>query len=260
MLDAYEAQLRDNEGEVLPAGVTREGDGPLFRLFGFSDARGFVGYRDLGGIEGAALDELIARQVEFFAQRGERFEWKLHRHDRPPDLATRLRAAGFVPEEEETVLIATVERIAAEPRLPQGISLREVSERCDFERIEAHERAVWGDVSHTVAVAGDLEGERAADPEAIAFVVAEGGETVVCAGWVRFQAGTDFATLWGGSTLPAWRSRGIYRAVVAYRAQLAAARGFRYLEVDASSESRPILERLGFVAVTTTTPYIWSPG
>jgi hypothetical protein len=29
--------------------------------------------------------------------------------------------------------------------------------------------------------------------------------------------------------------------------------------VDASSESRPILERLGFVAVTTTTPFIWSP-
>jgi hypothetical protein len=29
--------------------------------------------------------------------------------------------------------------------------------------------------------------------------------------------------------------------------------------VDASDDSRPILERLGFVAVTTTTPYVWSP-
>jgi hypothetical protein len=29
--------------------------------------------------------------------------------------------------------------------------------------------------------------------------------------------------------------------------------------VDASDESRPILERLGFVAVTTTTPFVWSP-
>jgi GNAT superfamily N-acetyltransferase len=243
---------------VLPAGVTRERDGPLLRFFGFSDAHGFIGYRDLGGIDGTALDELIARQVEFFAQRGERFEWKLHGHDRPPDLAARLRAAGFVPEEEETVLIAPVGRIAVESSLPEGISLREVTERRDFERIEALERAVWGDASHTVA--DDLERERAADPEAIAFVAAEAGDAVVCAGWVRFQAGTEFATLWGGSTLPAWRSRGIYRAVVAYRAQLAAAHGFRYLEVDASSESRPILERLGFAAVTTTTPYIWSPG
>jgi hypothetical protein len=34
----------------------------------------------------------------------------------------------------------------------------------------------------------------------------------------------------------------------------------RYIEVDASDDSRPILERLGFDAVTTTTPYVWSPG
>jgi GNAT superfamily N-acetyltransferase len=81
----------------------------------------------------------------------------------------------------------------------------------------------------------------------------------VCAGWVRFPAGTEFATLWGGATLPAWRGKGIYRALVAHRAGLAAQRGRRYVEVDASDESRPILERLGFVAVTTTTPYVWSP-
>jgi hypothetical protein len=46
---------------------------------------------------------------------------------------------------------------------------------------------------------------------------------------------------------------------VAYRANLAAERGFRYLETDASDDSRPILERLGFTAVTTTTPWVWSP-
>ena len=74
------------------------------------------------------------------------------------------------------------------------------------------------------------------------------------------ERGTEFATLWGGATLPEWRRRGIYRATVAYRANLAARAGFRYLETDASDESRPILERLGFTAVTTTTPYVWSPG
>jgi hypothetical protein len=54
------------------------------------------------------------------------------------------------------------------------------------------------------------------------------------------------------------RSRDL-RALVAYRSKLAARRGLRYVEVDASDDSRPILERLGFVPVTTTTPYIWSP-
>jgi hypothetical protein len=37
------------------------------------------------------------------------------------------------------------------------------------------------------------------------------------------------------------------------------ARGYRYLQVDASAESRPILERLGFVCLAQTTPYVWSP-
>jgi hypothetical protein len=59
--------------------------------------------------------------------------------------------------------------------------------------------------------------------------------------------------------MPAWRGRGIYRATVTYRASLAAQRGFRFIAVDASSDSRPILERLGFNAVTTTTPDVWSP-
>ena len=63
----------------------------------------------------------------------------------------------------------------------------------------------------------------------------------------------------GGGTLPGWRGRGIYRALVAYRAQLAVARGYRYLQVDALPASRPILERLGFTCLAHTTPYVWDP-
>jgi GNAT superfamily N-acetyltransferase len=255
LLDAYDSQLRGVAPAVLPAGMRAERDGPLVRLVGAPHSG--VGYRDLGGLEGSALDELIARQVRFFAGRGERFEWKLHGHDLPADLPERLRAAGFVPEETETVVVAPVEAGAGEPRPPDGVALREVTDRVDLERIGALSQAIW-DGDHGW-VADMLEAERAADPDSLAIVVAEAGGASVCAGWVRFERGTDFATLWGGGTLPAWRSRGIYRAVVAHRANLAAARGFRYLQVDASDASRPILERLGFVAVTTTTPYIWSP-
>ena len=56
-----------------------------------------------------------------------------------------------------------------------------------------------------------------------------------------------------------WRRRGIYRALVAARARLAEARGFSLMQVDASDDSRPILERLGLIAVTTTTPYVYTP-
>src|SRR5690349_12345058 len=128
LLAAYDAQLRARVPERLPDGVSAERDGPLLRLTGMSSG-GFVGYRDLGGLEGAELDALIARQVGLFAARGELFEWKLHGHDRPADLAERLRAAGFEPEEQETLLIAPVAAAVAEPRLPDGVSLREVTER-----------------------------------------------------------------------------------------------------------------------------------
>jgi GNAT superfamily N-acetyltransferase len=72
---------------------------------------------------------------------------------------------------------------------------------------------------------------------------------------VPAHLGTDFASLWGCGTLPAWRRRGVFRALVAHRAALASAKGFRYLQVDASADSRPILQSLGFVELATTTPF-----
>lgn len=256
LLAAYDAQLRAHVAEPLPKGLVVERDGPVVRLLG-GPGRGFVLYRDLAGLDGAALDELIARQIARFTLRDERFEWKLHGHDRPADLPERLRTAGFVPEEEETVMIARVAAIAGLPRPPEDVMVSEVTARGDLDRIAALESAVWG--GEHPGLADMLEAELEADPDGLAIVVAEADEEVVCAGWVRFERGTDFATLWGGATLPAQRGRGIYRATVAHRARLAADRGFRYLEVDASSDSRPILERLGFTAVTTTTPYVWTP-
>ncbi len=96
-------------------------------------------------------------------------------------------------------------------------------------------------------------------PESMRMVVAMAGDQPVSAARVEFVQGTDFAGLWGGGTVPAWRGKGIFRALVAYRAGLAAARGYRYLQVDALPTSRPILERLGFRPVAATTPYVWSP-
>jgi GNAT superfamily N-acetyltransferase len=148
----------------------------------------------------------------------------------------------------------------AGPPLPAGVRLREVTERADLDRIEDLKVAVWGGARS--GQADSLAREIAGDPAGITVVVAEpdpGPGPVVSAAWVRYVPGTEFATLWGGATLPDWRGRGIYRALVAYRAALAVARGHTYLQVDASPMSRPILEQLGFVAIATTTPYVFTP-
>ena len=77
----------------------------------------------------------------------------------------------------------------------------------------------------------------------------------VSAAWIRFHPGTGFASLWGGGTLPEWRRQGIYSALLAHRARLAKERGYEFLRVDASEDSRPILQKLGLHGVTVTTPY-----
>jgi hypothetical protein len=256
LLRAYDEQMRRVSHSTRP-GITIDRDGPLLRVTG--QHRGFItGPRDLG-VRGAELDALIARQRDFFAARNESVEWKTRAHDLPADLTDRLRAAGFVPEDVETVVIGLVADMAAEPALPAGTTMRQVTDDASIFAITAMECEVWGeDVSW---LADDLMSRRDAAPDDIAiFVVLDDATgTVVSAAWLGFYPGTEFAGLWGGSTLQAWRRRGIYRALVAARARLAAAHGARYLQVDASSDSAPILRRLGFRAVTTTTPYVWTP-
>lgn len=255
LLAAYDQQMR-GAPPTPPSGVTYEHDGPLLRIVG--QHRGLVsGPQDLG-VRGTELDRLIARQRDYFAARGEAVEWKTRGHDLPADLPERLPATGFVPEERETVVVGLAEEMAVrEPVTPAGVAIRRVTADADMCRIAAMESAVWG--QDWSWLAGDLIGRVNTTPDQIAVYVAETESDVVCAAWLVFREGTEFASLWGGSTLAEWRGQGIYRALVATRAAFAAARGVRFLHVDASDDSAPILRRLGFRAVTTTTPYVWSP-
>ncbi|MEU4424368.1 GNAT family N-acetyltransferase [Actinoplanes sp. NPDC024001] len=254
LLAAYDAQMRMPSGAV-PAGMTYERDGPVLRIVG-----GHVGRirapRDVG-MTGAELDRLIARQRDYFRARGEGVEWKLRAHDLPADLPERLVGAGFVAEEPSTVLLGFAEQVAAEPVLPDGVVLRRVSEAEDLRRVADLSSAALGvDCSW---VADDLGARVAADPDQITILVAQAGERVVCTAIAVREPGTEFVALLGGATLPGWRGRGLYRAMIAARAREAVARGFRLLHVDASAASAPILRRCGFHEVTTSTHYQWTP-
>jgi ribosomal protein S18 acetylase RimI-like enzyme len=251
----YDQQMRGLEPRP-PASVRYERDGPLLR--GVGGHRGYIsGPRDIG-VTGAELDRLIARQRDYFAGRGEAVGWQTRAHDEPAGLTARLRAAGFVPQEELTVLIGLTAELATAPVLPGGVVLRWVTADDDMRRIAALQSVVWG--QDWSWLGENLIARIAAAPHDIAVLAAE-ADDVVSAGWLAFfQPGADgFARLLGGSTLPQWRGRGIYRALVAARAERAAARSVKYLQVDASNDSAPILRSLEFRAVTTTTAYVWTP-
>ena len=254
LLQVYDVEVRGSFGASLPPGWSGEQDGPVVRALtngtGFAMLTGTadVGYEELAG--------LVDRTIAYFRDHGRRFEWKTFDHD-PPALRPLLLERGARPEPHETLLLGEATLLAADPVLPDGLTLRSATSRVDLEAVAALQAEVWGD--DWAWLADDLASGLEADPPTTVLLVAD-GDRVVSAAWLTPLTGTSVAGLWGGSTLAAYRGRGIYRALVARRAQLAVGLGYRLLQVDASDDSRPILERLGLVVVGGTTPYVLGEG
>ena len=248
VLAAFDEQIRRHPAPDVPDGHIEHDDGVVRSVAG---AEGWTGvtWCDL---DQASADAAIAAQISRFAALARPWEWKHYSYDQPPDLPDRLLAAGFTREPAEALLVAEIADLTLDVPPPPGVELRAVvDERHVDALLSVHDEVFGGDHSalRSIVLAG-LE-----LPSTTASVVAWAGQTPISAGRVEFHPGTDFAGLWGGGTLPAWRGRGVFRSLVAHRAALARAGGFRYLQVDASPDSRPILQRLGFVELATTTPF-----
>jgi N-acetylglutamate synthase-like GNAT family acetyltransferase len=258
LLAAYDSDLREGS-ELLGARWTRR-EQPVWWA-GF-DHGGFVTYRDLGGLTGSDLDAVIGRTVAFFRDETDvaQFEWKTRGHDRPADLGERLVAQGLAAEDEETVMVGEAVRLLDAPPPPQGVAVRRVGDGADLHddvaAVLRMQEEVFG-VDRGPRLEAVLSAAREGSEE---YWLAEAGDLVVATGSLRPVPGTRFAGIWGGAVREGWRGRGIYRALVAARARAAIARGVELVHSDSTAMSRPILERSGLVAVTTTTPYVWRPG
>lgn len=254
LLALHDDQVRGTIASRMPSTWTSSWDGPVLQVA--TPRRGLAFARDVDGLSTEDLAALIRRVRDRSAALGLAVEWKTYGHDRP-DLTERLRLAGFTPEDEQTVVIGLATELTSSGEAPDGVSIRPTTDADDLRRIAAMESAVWGlDCSW---LADDLGDRVASAPENIVVLVAEAADEVVSAAWLVVMPGTEFAGLWGGATLAPWRGRGIYRALVALRARIAVERSIPYLLVDASKDSRPVLQRLGMHAVGTTTPWVWRP-
>lgn len=254
LLKAYDEQLR-TDAET-PSAVSVTPLGPL-RLVTFLGGRGFVTYRDLGGADEARVRELVDDAVAHFRADGgiTKVEWKTRGHDHAPGLHEALLAHGFEPEEPESIMIGEAQALAVDVPLPDGVTLRRVTEEPDVRAMCAMQDEVFGSpVSDSTANA--ILRRQAIDPS-MELWVAEADGQIVTAGRLEPVPGTDFAGIWGGSTRAEWRGRGIYRALTAARARSALAQGKTLINSDSTEYSRPILERYGFAKVSTTTPYVW---
>ena len=248
ILARYDAEMRANPPDE--AGVRHERDGGIVRAVGVYNCILF------SNLDPADADAVIADQAASFRAIGAAFEWKVYGHDLPADLGRRLAAAGFEPDGQETLMAFDLDLRPPDGAVPAGVEFRRVNDADGLEDMIQVSGAAFGrdDRRRLEVFRARLE-----DPTLGLFVAYAGGRPV-SAGRMELPAGRSFASLWGGGTLPAYRGRGIYRGLVAHRAAEALRRGYRFLTIDArDTTSRPILERLGAVALVSVQGWLLRP-
>lgn len=253
-LQAYDDQLRTDAETPSALSVTRLG--PL-RLVTFAGGRGFVTYRDLGPADHGSLTELVAGALDHYRSDPQitRVEWKTRGHDHAPGLHGILLQNGFEPEEAESIMIGPLDGLCTDVPTPHGVTVRRVTAEVEVRAMSAMADEAFGESVDTRMADALLR--RLARDDGLELWVAETDGRMVCGGRLEPVPGTDFAGIWGGATLKAYRGRGIYRAVTAARAESALASGKSLAHSDSTEDSRPILERSGLIKVSTTTPYNW---
>ncbi|WP_074261451.1 GNAT family N-acetyltransferase [Agromyces cerinus] len=254
LLRAYDDQLRTDAETPSAIGVERLG--PL-RLVTFAGGRGFVTYRDLGGATATEIAGLVVGALAHFTADPEitRVEWKTRGHDAAPGLHGTLLANDFEADDVESIMIGEASALVAEVPLPEGVTVRRVTEESEVRAMCRMQGEVFGDVFSDATADAVLA--RLARGDGMELWVAEADGSIVSAGRLEPVPNTEFAGIWGGATREDWRGRGVYRALTAARARSAIAMGKRLINSDSTEFSRPILERSGLVRVSTTTPYRW---
>ena len=254
LLAAYDSQLRTDAETPGALSVTRLG--PL-RLVTFAGGRGFITYQDLGGADADSIRRMVPEALAHFQADPAiaKVEWKTRGHDHAPGLHEALLSHGFTPDEPESIMVGDAEALAVDVPLPDGVTLRQITEEADIRAMVTMQDEVFGNALGDEVLAGTLR--RLARGDGLELWVAEADGAVISAGRIDPVPGTDFAGIWGGATRPEWRGRGIYRALTAERARSALRMGKKYINSDSTEFSRPILERSGLVKVSTTTPYNW---
>jgi len=197
----------------------------------------------------------IRDQTDYFRRLGKRVEWKVFGHDRPPNLGELLRTEGYVPDPPETLVVLDLAGSGLVGQEPQGVEVRQVRDLAGLSTAVAVSEQAFGPGEGWIPE--DLTG-RLSDPT-FGLFLAYVDDKPVSAGRLEMPRGRAFASLWGGGTLPAYRGRGAYSALVRARAGVARTCRYRYLTVDARPTSRPILERAGFVPLTSMTGWVFDP-
>jgi GNAT superfamily N-acetyltransferase len=198
--------------------------------------------------------DVAAVMAEYAGAGVARFKWCVWQGSEA--MEGRLEASGFERWEARAMVVETAAvTVPAPATATAGVVVEEVTAvDARFEAYLATLAAGWETAAAEQAelercLRGVLE-ERTGRPRRHRFYVAWCDGVAVGTGGFVVQEGLDAIYLTGGVVLPAYRGRGIYRALIA--ARVADAGGARFVVTHARSHtSAPILERMGFRTAAT---------
>lgn len=209
------------------------------------------GFNDvsLSVVDDADADRIIDETIAQYAQHGCRFSWRVG-PDSSQHLKARLAARGLTYHLGYGMARSTELAIDVDPR----ISIERVTE------------ATVNTFTQTMAKGWDMDPATVA-PANEAVVRANGPLVMFLARWDGEPAATAGAALHprsiymiGGVVLPAFRGRGLYRALVDARLAFARQHGIELATSLAKSDtSAPILERMGFETYCKLDVYSFVP-
>ncbi|MEQ1594132.1 MAG: hypothetical protein ABL985_03465 [Casimicrobium sp.] len=262
LLALYDDTMRRN-GNV--AGCAREQTGHVSRYTTSTGSQRYLMWHDFAPDSAARVVETELADV---AGNAKVLMWKLYAHDVSHDaLRAALLARDFSENDQCTLMACTVgalsERLGAlrAVGVDSTASPLDVRELTTAQSLDAYQE-IWDDVwpgAPNKRYVDDYRDRLLRRDPGIAFFAGFAGEGVeaepMTSGYMFHHPGAPFALLCGGTTKAKWRRQHAYTAMLAARTRAALERGARYLAVEASAASRPILERVGFAPLSTLAFY-----
>lgn len=193
----------------------------------------------------------VKQEIAFFNEQGRNFEWKTYSTDAPSNLGEVLLENGFAKADEESFMVLDLseakEGIASSVNFKEVDDSKGIRDAIDVQEQVWNARLTW-QYEYLLAL-------KLASPDKVSIYVVYEGERAVASAWIIFKDNSPFAGIWGGSTVEACCGKGYYTAMLNERIKEAKRRGKEYLVIDASSMSRPIVEKHGFKFVAQTVGY-----
>jgi RimJ/RimL family protein N-acetyltransferase len=216
----------------------------------YSAPHGSMRYILWHDIPAAQLFHVVAREIAQAKKIVGALCWRIHANDAPASLPDYLKSLGFMLEppalQHFIAPQVLLENLALRHAVAAPVRARELTRP---EELPCY-LPIWNEAfpdSENQRYMDDAIRAMRAGERGVRYFAAFDGPQAIGSGSLVHPPGAPMALLTSGAVRAAWQKRGAYHALIQARAEAAIDAGISILCVDASAQSTPILQKLGFV-------------